>query len=180
MLYFLGSPDKQLATLHEQLKKRNFEISKFDNLFEFKRRVGKEKPKLILVADNMKEKNIVDLLNAIQDIDGISKVPIVGLVTSSDDHAPIAYLQNGAVDCITTPFSIEELIVRIHLRIQESELKQHFTSSHFFWNEAQEKDQGKRTGVFKFYDEQNNSLTSSCIFHIIIVQKHCYRRNICY
>jgi DNA-binding response OmpR family regulator len=158
MLFFLGAPDKELSNLHEQLKTRNYEISKFDNLFEFKRRLSKEQPDLVLVADNMKEKNIVDLLNAIQAIKGMVKVPIIGLVTNDDDHASIAYLQNGAADCIKSPFNIEELIVRIHLRIQESELKQHFTSVNFFWNEAQEKEQGKRTGVFKFYDDQNTEV----------------------
>ena len=158
MLFFLGAPDKELSYLHEQLKTRNFEISKFDNLFEFKRRIGKEQPELVLVADNMKEKNIIDLLNAIQVIEGMVKVPIIGLVTNNDDHATIAYLQNGAVDCIKSPFNIEELTIRIHLRIQESELKQHFTAANFFWNEAQEKEQGKRTGVFKFYDAQNTEV----------------------
>ena len=158
MLFFLNAPDKQISYLYEQLKGRNFELSSFDNLFEFKRRITKEKPDLILVADNMNEKNIVDLLNAIQAIEDINKVPVIGLVTSANDQSAIAFLQNGAVDCMHAPFSIEELTVRIHLRIQESELKQHFTSSTFFWNEAQEKEQGKRTGIFKFYDEQNTEV----------------------
>jgi CheY-like chemotaxis protein len=42
--------------------------------------------------------------------------------------------------------------------LQESQMRRHFTSSQFFWNEAQEKEQGKRTGIFKFFDQQNTEV----------------------
>jgi DNA-binding response OmpR family regulator len=158
MISFIGVPNTEITNLYGQLKKRNFEVSTFDNLFEFKKRLSKEIPQLILVADNLKEKNTVDLLNSIQGISEISNVPIVGLVTKSDDQAPIAFLQNGAVDAIQLPFNVEEVIVRVHLRMQESELRQHFTSSQFFWNESQEKEQGRRTGIFRFFDSQNTEV----------------------
>ena len=158
MISTIAAPDKQVSALCEQLKTRNFTIAIFDNLFEFKRRTAKDKPKLVLVADNLKEKNTVDLLNAIQGMEEMSNVPVIGLVTSDDSQAGIAFLQNGAVDSIQIPFNLGEVIVRIYLRIQESQLKQRFTSSQFFWNEAQEKEQVKRTGEFRFYDAQNTEI----------------------
>jgi DNA-binding response OmpR family regulator len=155
MIFIISAPDKQVSALCDQLKNHNFTLTMFDNLFEFKRRIARDKPKLVLVADNLKEKNTVDLLNSIQGMDEMNNAPVIGLVTSNDSQAGIAFLQNGAVDSIQSPFNLGEVIVRIHLRIQEAQLKQRFTSSQFFWNEAQEKEQVKRTGIFRFYDTQN-------------------------
>jgi response regulator RpfG family c-di-GMP phosphodiesterase len=158
MISFIGSPNTEISGLYDQLKNRNFEVSSFDTLFEFKKKTAREIPQLILVADNLKEKNTVDLLNSIQGIPEMNRVPIIGLVTSDDEQAPIAFLQNGAVDAVRVPFNVEEVIVRIHLRMQESQLRQHFTSSQFFWNESQEKEQVKRTGIFRFFDSQNTEV----------------------
>jgi len=158
MIAIISVSDKQISALADQLKARNFSISNFDNLFEFKKKVEKEVPELILVADNLREKNTVDLLNAIQGVTAVRDVPVLGLATSTDKQNLIAFLQNGAADAVAAPFNMEEMIIRIHLRIQESRMRQHFTSNTFFWNEAQEKEQGKRTGVFRFYDEQNTEV----------------------
>jgi len=158
MIAIISAPNKQVTALADQLKARNFNINTFDTLFELKRKVEKEAPELILVADNLREKNTVDLLNTIQGINQVRDVPVLGLVTQAGKHNIIAFLQNGAVDAVTAPFNMEEMIIRIHLRIQESQLRQHFTANTFFWNEAQEKEQGKRTGVFKFFDDQNTEV----------------------
>jgi DNA-binding response OmpR family regulator len=158
MIAIISAPEKQVSALADQLKTRNFIVSTFDNLFEFRKKVEKEVPELILVADNLREKNTVDLLNTIQGISKVREVPVLGLNTQSDRQNLLAFLQNGATDAISAPFNLEELIIRIHLRIQESQLRQHFTANTFFWNEAQEKEQGKRTGIFKFYDDQNTEV----------------------
>ena len=157
MLFVISAPDKQTSAVTEQLKNRNYKISAFDNLFEFKKRVEKQTPELVLVADNLKDMNIVDLITSIKGIGGLHKVPLMGMVTSGENKSTI-FFKHGAVDAVRSPFDTEELVARINLRIQESELSQHFTSSNFFWSEAQEKEQGKRTGIFKFYDNQNTGI----------------------
>jgi len=158
MYSFITASDDRITSLIDQLKKRNFNITVFDNLFEFKKKVDKEVPELIFVADNLREKNTVDMLNSIQGVDRLRSIPVIGLVTKDDGQELTAFLQNGAVDAVQVPFNLEELSVRIHLRLQESQMRRHFTSSQFFWNEAQEKEQGKRTGVFKFFDQQNTEV----------------------
>jgi len=158
MYSFITASDKKISAIIDQLKKRNFNISSFDNLFEFKKKVDKETPELIFIADNLREKNTVDILNAIQAIQRLSGTPVIGLVTKDDPQESVAFLQNGAVDAIKIPSNIEELIVRIHLRLQESQMRRYYTSSQFFWNEVQEKEQGRRTGIFKFFDLQNTEV----------------------
>ena len=158
MIYAITAPDKQVSALCEQLKTRNFAVTTFDNLFEFKRRLAKDKPKLVLVADNLKEKNSLDLLAGIKGMEEMNNVPIIGVVTGEDTKIGTAFLQNGAVDSVQEPFNPDEVIARIELRIHEAQLKQRFTASQFFWNEAQEKEQVKRTGVFRFYDAHNTEV----------------------
>ena len=158
MYSFITASDKDIAAIIDQLKKRNFNISSFDNLFEFKKKVDKETPELIFIADNLREKNTVDMLNSIHAVQKISGIPVIGLVTKDDPQESVAFLQNGAVDAIKIPSNIDELIVRIHLRLQESQMRRYYTSSQFFWNEVQEKEQGRRTGIFKFFDQQNTEV----------------------
>jgi DNA-binding response OmpR family regulator len=158
MVFIITAPDKEITALGEQLKNKNFTVITFDNLFEFKRRLSKDKPQVVLVADNLKEKNTIDMLTGIQGMEEMISVPIIGLVTTDDPQTGITFLQNGAVDAVAAPFNPAEILARINLRIHEAQLKQQFTSSQFFWNEAQEKEQVKRTGMFRFYDAQNTEV----------------------
>ena len=155
MLFILSAPDKEMTELQTQLKTNGFTLSTFDSVFECKKRAAKETPALLLVADNFKEKSIPDLMNSIQKIIELRQVPIIALVLNSGDDAAMDFFNNGVVDLIRLPRHINEVLARINLRINESQLRHHFTSNEFFWNEAQEKDQGKRTGIFKFYDVNN-------------------------
>ena len=158
MLFILSAPDKEITELQTQLKTNGFTISIFDSVFECKKRAAKEIPALLLVADNFKEKSIPDLMNSIQKINELRQVPIIALVLTSGDDAVMDFFNKGVVDLIRLPMNINEVVARINLRINESQLRHHFTSNEFFWNEAQEKDQGKRTGIFKFYDVNNTEI----------------------
>ena len=152
MLFILSAPDKDVTVLQNQLKSNGFTISTFDNVFECKKRAAKEVPALLLVADNFKEKSNSDLMNSVQKIDELRQVPIIALIINDNDDSVMDFFNNGVVDVIRRPFHIKEVVTRINLRISESLLQHHFTANEFFWNEAQEKDQGKRTGIFRFYD----------------------------
>jgi CheY-like chemotaxis protein len=132
-------------------------IADFDNVFESKKRAAKEKPALLLVADNLKEKTVPDLMKSILKVEEFNNIPIIALV-SRDYKAMIDFFDNGVVDAVKNPFEPDEIIARINLRIGESRMQRQFTSNQFFWNEAQEKDQGKRTGIFRFYDINNTEI----------------------
>jgi len=158
MLYILSAPDKEITALQNQLKVAGFTISTFDSVFECKKRAAKEVPALLLVADNFKEKTNTDLMNSIQKIDELRQVPIIALVLDDNEDSAMDFFDNGVVDVVRKPIYIKEVVARINLRIRESKLQHHFTSNEFFWNEAQEKDQGKRTGIFRFYDVNNTEI----------------------
>jgi len=158
MLFILSAPDKEVTELQNQLKTSGFTVSTFDTVFECKKRTAKEVPALLLVADNFKEKSISDLMGSVQKIEELRQVPIIALILNNDEDSVMDFFNNGVVDLIRQPFNVKEVVARINLRISESQLQHHFTANEFFWNEAQEKDQGKRTGVFKFYDVNNTEI----------------------
>jgi DNA-binding response OmpR family regulator len=158
MLFILSAPDKDVTSLQNQLKASGFTISTFDNVFECKKRAAKEIPALLLVADNFKEKSNLDLMNSIQKINEFKQVPIIALVLDENDDSVMDFFDNGVVDVVRKPFFAKEVAARINLRIREARFQHHFTANEFFWNEAQEKDQGKRTGIFRFYDVNNTEI----------------------
>jgi len=158
MIFLLGTPDNEVSTLQNQLKTHGFTISSFDNVFECKKRAAKEAPALLLVADNFKEKSNTDLMHSVQKIEELRQVPTIALILDDKDDTVMDFFDNGVVDVVRKPFYIKEVVTRINLRISESRLQHHFTANEFFWNEAQEKDQGKRTGIFRFYDVNNTEI----------------------
>jgi DNA-binding response OmpR family regulator len=158
MQFIISAPDKKVTDLKNQLKSKGFSTTSFDTVFECKKRAAKEIPELILVADNFKEKSISDLMSSLQKIDELRNVPIIAMILSDENESIIEFFNSGAVDAIRQPFHVDEVAARINLRISESRLQHHFTSNVFFWNEAQEKDQGKRTGIFRFYDINNTEI----------------------
>ncbi|TFH02568.1 MAG: hypothetical protein E4H13_01605 [Calditrichales bacterium] len=152
MLFIISAPDKEVTNLQNRLKSNGFNPILFDNVFECKKRAAKEKPELILVADNFKEKTIPDLMKSLQKMDEIKNTPLIALILKDEGKSAVEFFRHGVVDAIRISFDIEELVARINLRLSESQRQRHFTANEFFWNEAQEKDQGKRTGIFRFYD----------------------------
>jgi len=158
MLFILSAPDKEVTGLQNQLKTNGFTISLFDNVFECKKKAAKEVPALLLVADNFKEKSVSDLMSSINKIEELRQVPIIALLLNENNDSVMEFFNQGVVDLIRQPFLTKEVVARINLRVSESQLQHHFTANEFFWNEAQEKDQGKRTGIFKFYDVNNTEI----------------------
>jgi len=158
MLFILSAPDKEVTGLQNQLKTNGFTISLFDNVFECKKKAAKEVPALLLVAGNFKEKSISDLMSSVNKIDELRQVPVIALLLNNNNDSVMDFFNHGVVDLIRQPFLSKEVIARINLRVSESQLQHHFTANEFFWNEAQEKDQGKRTGIFKFYDVNNTEI----------------------
>jgi CheY-like chemotaxis protein len=55
---------------------------------------------------------------------------------------------------VIKPVNVLEAVARGKLRIKDAKLRRNFTPMEFFFGEAQEKEGGRRTGVFKFYHNQ--------------------------
>jgi DNA-binding response OmpR family regulator len=79
-------------------------------------------------------------------------VPVIFVTGHFNPEEIVQGLESGAVDAISKPFRIAEVLTRSKIRIAESKLKRRYTSVTHFFNEAQEKEHSRRTGVFEFFD----------------------------
>ncbi len=154
-LFILSAANQDIEVLVSELKARVYETTAFDTLFELKIRVAKSQPDLVLVADNLREKTIPDMLHVLQSEQVLPGVPVIGLAMSSGTDSVLKFLDNGAVDAMEAPIDVAELIARIELRVNEAAAQLRFTPGRFFFNEAQEKEQGRRTGIFTFVNGVN-------------------------
>jgi CheY-like chemotaxis protein len=164
VIHIINAGDKLVAGIADQLASRVYTVSIFDNLFEFKRKCETEKPDVIFVADNLKEKSLSDLLSSVSQAGGHGKTPIIGFVTGDENQKNVLdFFQHGTADVIHPPYDLEEVVARMHLRIKEATVLQRFTSGEFFFNEVQEKEHAKRTGIFKFFEHNNLEVGNICI-----------------
>lgn len=162
-IFVISTHNEEINSLVKQLKSRVKDVVTFDNFFEFRKNTEEETPEAVLVADNLKEKRIEDLMKSIRKLNSLNNLPVIGLVTSEAKTAGIDFLKNGAVDAIYSPLSVDELMIRLDKRLEELQLRQSFTSGEFFFNEAQEKEQGKRTGIFRFFNKDNTEVGNIAI-----------------
>lgn len=157
-LYIIGASNPDIDNLFNHYKDVVKDVHKLDNLFEFRKKIISKAPDVIFVADNLKEKRIEDLLVSIKELDNCREVPIIGLVTSYEPKTAVRFLRNGACDAVYPPFLFEEVQSRINLRFDEIKMRQSFTAGEFFFNEAQEKEQGRRSGIFRFFNNANTEV----------------------
>ena len=152
-VYILGAPNNYIDNLIKDLKNVSVNIEMANSLFELKKKAESGKPSAILVADNLKEKKVDELIHSLVEDEYTAELPLIGLTTSEDYiESTLTFFNNGTVDVIHLPAEIEETFARIKLRIRESSFQNTLTSNKYFFSEAQEKEQGKRNGYFHFYD----------------------------
>ena len=154
-IYILGAPNNYIDNLAKDLKSVSTSIVMANSLFELKKKAESGKPSAILVADNLKEKKVDELLHSLLEDEYTADVPLIGMTTTEDFvESTLIFFNNRAVDVLHLPAEIEETYARIKLRIRESSFQNTLTSSKYFFSEAQEKEQGRRNGYFHFYDHR--------------------------
>ena len=154
-IYILGAPNNYIDNLAKDLKSVSTSIEMANSLFELKKKAESGKPSAILVADNLKEKKVDELLHSLLEDEYTADVPLIGMTTTEDFvESTLIFFNNRAVDVLHLPAEIEETYARIKLRIRESSFQNTLTSSKYFFSEAQEKEQGRRYGYFHFYDHR--------------------------
>lgn len=76
-------------------------------------------PQLILLDAQISKIESIALIRLLKGLAATASIPILYLSALGDHHVSIAALKAGAVDCISVPYAVEELIerIRIHLRL---------------------------------------------------------------
>ncbi len=151
--FFLTAPDKMIDNRIKELQLKGYECLNVTSLFELKKLAGKGRPDIIFVADNLKEKTISQLLPAIMENDLLKRIPIIGIARTSANSMK-DFFEYGAADVIDELTPADEIMLRVNVRRREAGFQLTLTDNTHFFFEAQEKEQGRRSGIFRFFDDQ--------------------------
>ncbi|MBU1218261.1 response regulator [Myxococcota bacterium] len=112
---------ESLELLGELLKRRGYVITQLSSGVEALARLLEFIPDLFILDINMPDMNGFDVAESIRDRMGIKDIPILFLSGEKDLGSKVKAFKHGAVDYITKPFQVTELIARvdIHLRIRK-------------------------------------------------------------
>lgn len=132
----LAEDEPALALIiKESLETRNFEVILCQNGQEAFEAFSKEKPELLVLDVMMPKKDGFTLAREIRKLD--KKTPIIFLTAKSQTQDVVDGFHFGGNDYLKKPFSMEELIVRIHAllgRIQSEKNEENIAIGSYIFN----------------------------------------------
>ena len=103
-----------LELLKVNLRKAGYRFEGFLEAEDLYRYLAKEKPNLILLDLMLPGTDGLEVCRHIRRSEGLAGIPIIMLTARGDESDKIVGLELGADDYVTKPFSIKELVARIH------------------------------------------------------------------
>jgi DNA-binding response OmpR family regulator len=103
-----------LELLRVNLKKSGFRFEGFQDADGLYRYLQREKPDLILLDLMLPDVDGLDVCRYLRKNEGLVHIPVIMLTARGDESDKILGLELGADDYLTKPFSVKELIARIH------------------------------------------------------------------
>jgi len=103
-----------LELLKVNLQKAGYRFEGFQEPDDLFRYLSREKPSLILLDLMLPETDGIDVCRQIRRSESLAGIPLIMLTARSEESDKVVGLEIGADDYITKPFSVKELIARIH------------------------------------------------------------------
>ncbi len=103
-----------LELLNVSIAKAGYRFEGFQEAEELYRYLAREKPNLILLDLMLPDTDGLEVCRHIRKTEGLAGIPIIMLTARGDESDKVVGLELGADDYVTKPFSIKELVARIH------------------------------------------------------------------
>jgi DNA-binding response OmpR family regulator len=103
-----------LELLRVNLQKAGYRFEGFQEAEDLYRYLAREKPSLILLDLMLPDTDGLEVCRQIRKSDALAQVPIIMLTARGDESDKVVGLELGADDYVTKPFSVKELVARIH------------------------------------------------------------------
>ncbi len=103
-----------LELLRVNLQKAGYRFEGFQEAEDLYRYLAREKPSLILLDLMLPDTDGLEVCRQIRKSDALALVPIIMLTARGDESDKVVGLELGADDYMTKPFSVKELVARIH------------------------------------------------------------------
>jgi len=103
-----------LELLKVNLRKAGYRFEGFQEADDLYRYLAREKPNLILLDLMLSGTDGLEVCRHIRKSEDLSGIPIIMLTARGDESDIVVGLELGADDYVTKPFSVKELVARIH------------------------------------------------------------------
>ena len=103
-----------LELLRVNLQNAGYRFEGFQEADDLFRYLAREKPSLILLDLMLPDTDGLEVCRHIRRSEGLAAIPIIMLTARSDESEKVVGLELGADDYVTKPFSVKELVARIH------------------------------------------------------------------
>jgi DNA-binding response OmpR family regulator len=103
-----------LELLRVNLQKAGYRFEGFQEAEDLYRYLAREKPSLILLDLMLPDTDGLEVCRQIRRSEELAQVPIIMLTARGDESDKVVGLELGADDYMTKPFSVKELVARIH------------------------------------------------------------------
>jgi two-component system phosphate regulon response regulator PhoB/two-component system alkaline phosphatase synthesis response regulator PhoP len=103
-----------LELLRVSLTKAGYRFEGFQEAEGLYRFLGRQKPDLILLDLMLPGTDGLEVCRHIRRTEGLAGLPIIMLTARGDEADKVVGLELGADDYVTKPFSVKELVARIH------------------------------------------------------------------
>lgn len=103
-----------LELLKVNLQKAGYRFEGFQEADDLFRYLAREKPSLILLDLMLPDTDGLEVCRHIRRSEDLTGIPIIILTARGDESDKVVGLELGADDYVTKPFSVKELVARIH------------------------------------------------------------------
>ena len=103
-----------LELLKVNLEKAGYRFAGFQEAEDLYRYLAREKPSLILLDLMLPGADGLEICRNIRRSEDLAAIPVIMLTAKGGESDKVAGLELGADDYVTKPFSVKELVARIH------------------------------------------------------------------
>jgi len=103
-----------LELLKVNLLKAGYRFEGFQEADDLFRYLGRETPSLVLLDLMLPETDGLEICRQIRRSERLAGIPVIMLTAKGDESDKVVGLELGADDYVTKPFSVKELVARIH------------------------------------------------------------------
>jgi two-component system phosphate regulon response regulator PhoB/two-component system alkaline phosphatase synthesis response regulator PhoP len=103
-----------LELLRISLQKAGFRFEGFQDADGLFRYLSRERPSLILLDLMLPDTDGIEVCRQIRRSESLAGIPIIMLTAKGEESDKVVGLELGADDYVTKPFSVKELVARIH------------------------------------------------------------------
>jgi two-component system phosphate regulon response regulator PhoB/two-component system alkaline phosphatase synthesis response regulator PhoP len=103
-----------LELLKVNLQKAGYRFEGFQEADDLFRYLARERPSLVLLDLMLPDTDGLEVCRQIRKAENLAGIPVIMLTAKGDEADKVVGLELGADDYVTKPFSVKELVARIH------------------------------------------------------------------